>query len=127
MNKFEVRFRDVQINGDVRSWKAKLKDFNASVLIKHLAARGLQLNCYGTTRFPDHVVAEEWDGDELHGRILRGGTDQIGTFVVRELTTDELVDDAVCHTSVSQAEPLSLVVSGAGYPHEVPASLAIPF
>lgn len=92
MNKFEVRFKGVQIRGEVLSWTVRLKTFDAGTLIKHLATKGLKLNCYGGGRFADTVQADEWEDTELHGRIILGGTQQIGSFVVRELSADDALD-----------------------------------
>lgn len=154
MNKYEVRFKDIHINGDIRSWKAKLPQFDAGTLIKHLAAKGLKLNCFGNGRFVDSVSAEEWDDTELHGRIIRGGTQQIGSFVVRELSAEELAIEALgmprplClvepdynYSSArndlarlretarrqSRSEPLAVTVHDGGYPCEVAAGDEIPF
>lgn len=94
MNKFEVRFKDVQIRGEFLSWTVVLKTFDAGTLIKHLASKGLKLNCFSGGRFADNVSAEEWDENELHGRILRAGVEQIGSFVVREAAADDVASEA---------------------------------
>lgn len=125
LNKYEVRFRNVEIRGEVRSWRVRLKDWGAATLIKHLKDKGLVLDCFSTARFTDSVAAEEWDEAELHGRIVLGGTRQIGSFVVRELSADEIVDDA-------QAAPdhtVSVVCVAGGYPTEIPGEAPdeVPF
>lgn len=84
---YRVRFQDVQIRGELLSWVACFKQFDAAAVLRHLRDKGLPLNCSDGARNPDSVQAEDWEGSSpedsvLNGRILRGSSLLIGTFQV---------------------------------------------
>jgi len=110
---YEVSFKDVQIDGQTQSWKTILPTFSCRDLLKHLTKKGLDLKVDDSRRWPDAVMCDDWDGDEINGRILRGSTTQIGRFRVRLIDNPDLVEDSIDDPTPAHT------YHGAGYPTEV--------